>query len=174
LSGTEKGSNEKEKRLSDAQIARLKGAIRFTNFGNFSLKDALTYINSGVLGHVTKKNTKKDEEPTPVTISIATFYRYKKEALDIEEIRREISEFMQKGYVTDLMTVRSVLQEVFAIMTQSLFKKDVTTRDKVFISVNLIRNMPLFTQYLEVLRVLHEKGKLPLGVKHEEPIPAKE
>lgn len=173
MARTKSSENDTKKHLDIGQIARLKDAIRFTSFGNFTVDNALKYINSGILGQREKKDP--NNEPLPVTISRKTYFRYKTEALDIEEIRHELNEFMQKGYVVDLMTVRSVLKESFAMMEQTIFNKDTKPRDKMFVIVNLVRNLPLYTQYLEVLRVLHEKGKLPLGEKkHEEPVAAKD
>lgn len=165
LAGTKDPQFETKSKLTISQIARLKDAIRYTNFGNFSTLNALKYINSGILGHKEVKN----KEPEPIKISRATYFRYKDEALDPEEIQREINEFMKSGYVIDMMSIRAVLKEFFAMMEQNIYNAE-TPRDKQFIINSMITRLPLYAQYLEVLRVLADKGKLKVIPHGEEQV----
>lgn len=143
--------------MTPEQIIRLKNIIRYCDFGNFTTENALKYINSGILGYYNKKGS--DGRPIPIVISERTYYRYKEETRNVIETRKEFLYFVRERYEIEMRNVLEVLREFFALTQQNLYQEK-TPRDRQFIINSMIRNLPLYTQYLEAIRILVEKDKL--------------
>ncbi|MGQ0795656.1 MAG: hypothetical protein ACT4N5_05690 [Nitrosopumilaceae archaeon] len=155
---------DRTSRLSKNQISRLKNVIRFCDFGKFTIEESMKRINSGVLGY---HKTTKNGTLIPITISERTYYRYRNQTQDLNEVEKELRDFMREEYTIQMHSILSVIRELFALTQQNLHQAK-TARDRQYIINSMIQNFPKYTQYLEVIRILMERGKLPLGESSKE------
>lgn len=148
--------------------ARLKNIMRFLAFGNFSDDYALKYINSGVLGFKLDKNDQiivdKDNKPVPVTIGRTKYYEYKKQMLQQVSINAEFTEFAKTKYSQEILNILSLLKE---LQSKSIDNFNRTMNDPVAnqkIIDSITKNLPAYTQYMDVLKRMQKHGRLPGGV----------
>jgi len=150
-----------EKALFDK---RLKGLIRLCAFGKFSPDYALKYINSGILGFETNKEgdlkLDKEKKPIPITISRRTYFRVKAETLSEGDANKEFSEFVSKGYLVEMQTILSVLAELHAQSLDNLARAK-NPKDKQMIINSIFRNLPAYTQYMDILKKILKTGVKP-------------
>lgn len=160
MADTKKEKSWTGKRLALEQIHRLKEAIRYCAFGDFTTENALKFINNGILGYTDKKDT--EGNPIPVTVTRSTYFDYKEKAMDDNEIRKDFTDFIKSRYVTEMRNILSVVKMVMSLTQQNYYQtNDIKT--KQFILNSMMKNLPAYTQYLEAIKILVEGGKLPMG-----------
>jgi len=170
LPKTKKEDNRTRKHLTIEQVHILKEGIRYCAFGDFTTERALGFINNGILGYTDKKDT--NGKFLPYTITRSTYFEYKQRAMDNNEIRKDFSDFIKTRYVTEMRNILSVVKMVMSLTQQNYYETD-DIKTKQFILNSMIKNLPAYTQYLEAIKILVEKGKLPTGVDaNTKPIPA--
>ena len=113
-----KKTKTKKYNLSEEQKLRLKDAIRYCAFGDFSMENALKFINNGLLGYTDKKDAAN--KLVPVTIERATYYRYREEALDDNEIRKDFMDFVKTKYMVEMRNILSVVKMIMSLTQQKI------------------------------------------------------
>lgn len=140
-------------------------------FGEFDESYCLKYINSGVLGFETDKGghmKQKDGKPIPITISRTTYYRYREYFAKPESVTEELHEFARSRYTHEILNILSLLKELQA---KSIDNFNRTMNDPIAnqrIIDSITKNLPAYTQYMDVLKKMQNHGKLPGGVKEHE------
>lgn len=129
----------------------------------------LNQINLGVLGIETNPDgTPKMEGAKLVTkkISRTTFYTYKKDALSLESIQRDFSDFVKTDYAIQIAGVKATLRVLINIMFKAVMAETDPVK-QAKLAHNLFTDMPSYTQFLDIKRKAIQHGKLSLKDKNE-------
>lgn len=109
---------------------RLKNAIWTCRAFHFGWQDSLKFINSGMLGYRTNKEGEQlkadDGRPTPLTISQASYFNYKKEFEEMPQIYEDLGNFAISGYTKLMIGYQEELGTLHRMSTQNLLAKDLT------------------------------------------------
>lgn len=96
----------------DNFMLMVKHALWTTEAFHFTPTNAIKYINMGMLGFKTDKQgnqIKVDGKPIPITISPASYYKYKKQFTDLPQIYEDIREFGMQGYTSTMFAFKEEL-----------------------------------------------------------------
>lgn len=136
---------------------KTKDTIRFTMFGGFSTTDALKYINSGILG---KRINKKSKQEEIITIKRTTYFKYKKLLNQPEQVQKEFWHFAQSVYTIEIRNILAVIQQLNMKSLYNLAQTNDPVKNQKIID-SIYRNLPAYTQFMEQLKTMLDKNRLP-------------
>jgi len=143
----------------------LKNAIWVTEAFHFSPGMALELINSGMLGFKhnsdgTPKIDKKTNEQIPITISRATFFKYKSEKNEESEIYKRLSTFALHGYALLLVGFQKEIEYLHRLSIENLYAvKNPLERQRIIDSI-VTKVIPTQSAFADILREIIMDGDL--------------
>lgn len=136
---------------------KTRDTIRFTMFGGFSTTDALKYLNGGILGKRINKKTKQEEI---ITIKRTSYFKYKKLLGTPEQLQKEFWEFARTKYTIEIRNILATLQQLNMKSIYNLAQESDPLKSQRIID-SIYRNLPAYTQFMESLKTMLEKGNMP-------------
>lgn len=167
--GKRKENNtEKEENLQDIvnfEYRLAKDFIRACITGGMSDPVTMNLINQGVLGvEINKDGTpKRDDKNKVITkkISRATYYIWKKDAISLDSIQADFTDFVKIDYAVQIAGVKSMLQVLINIMFKAVMAESDSVK-QARIAHNLFQDMPSYTQFLDIEKKAIQHGKISL------------
>ena len=160
-----KSTNFETKIKNDEFILRIKNAIWTTTAFHFSPDYALRYINSGLLGFQTNKDgTQKIDQTTgkamPITISRATFFRYKKEFINLPQVYEDLQRFALEGYVKMLWGFMEELKFLHQLSAENLLSLKEPLERQHIIDSMVKHVIPTQSAFADILKHMIDAGML--------------
>lgn len=113
--GSKKVDVEDPTNKQELDVQSIKNAIWTTTSFGFTPAKSLQYINSGLLGYILDKEGKpkmKNGEKIPITISVRSYFRYKKQFEEAPEVYNDLRRIAIEGYAE---IVRGFQEELVAL-----------------------------------------------------------
>lgn len=160
---SEKADNSKDE--LDIQYRLVKDLIRALN-GRMSDPMMLGMINSrGFLGYETNPDGSpkkdKDDKFTTKKISIRTFYRWKHDALSLESIQKDFTDFVKMDYAIQVAGIKAMLEVLVNVMIGSVMV-ETDSYKKANLAHKLFTDLPLLSQFLDIEKRAITHGKISL------------
>ncbi len=145
---------------------KIKTAIWTCEALHFTDDNIMQYINGGLLGFKMDKKgvviKDKNNAPIPITISRATFYKYKKIIGELPEIFQDLKQASHEGFARMLVGVQNLLDSMLKMSGENLFAEDLTATEKQRIIDSIVTKvLPSKTATASMIKKLMERGKIP-------------
>jgi len=148
-------------RLNPEQKKKLFDLIWLCKIGNFSEEESLTFINSGELGYQKHiQNEKKKSIKKPLTISLATYYRYKKIIESSEYLFKEIYKMARAEYISGIVNRWHLYQHLEAESIRALNSEKDPLKQQLIIN-GIFKNSVYITSLMDTIRYTVEEHNLP-------------
>lgn len=143
----------------------LKNAIWATEAFHFPPGKALELINSGMLGFKqnsdgTLKLDKKTKKQIPITVSRATFFKYKSEKDEESEVYKRLSTFALSGYSVFLVGFQKELEFLHSMTAEILISEKDPMKKLHVIDVLISKIIPTQSAFADILRHMVIDGDL--------------
>lgn len=132
-----------EKVRTDYFKQMVKHALWTCEAFHFTPQNALKYINMGMLGFKLDKNGNQiiiQGKPVPVTISRASYFKYKAEFTDLPQIYLDVREFGMKGYTSMMFAIKEELATLHT-MTVEIMLSRTEAMEKLQVIESLVKNI---------------------------------
>lgn len=167
---------EKQDSIEDEQFdvnireKLIKDTIRGCVLAGLSNEVIQKYLNSGLLGFKTdnKGDVILDDEqkPTPKTLQRAQYFVYKRRAMSLNEIQQDFTDFVKTDYALEVASVKSMLKILANIMFKAVMSEK-NPEKQAKLAHNLFKDMPSYTQFLDISKAAIKHGKLKLEGSNE-------
>lgn len=170
-----RGKNSQNKTVNAEKVDNLKDekdiqymiAKDFIRACHGRISDPITrnLLNQGVLGvEMNDDGTPKKDSNNDITtkkISRATFYIWKKDAISLESIQQDFTDFVKIDYAVQIAGIKSMIQVLVNVMFTAIMAENDGMK-KANLAHKLFTDLPLFTQFLDIEKRAIQHGKISL------------
>ena len=145
-------------------MAKVRNALWTTEAFHFMPENALKYMNAGLLGYELDKegNPKldKNHNPIPITISRASYFRYKKQLGEMPQIYEDLRMFAMSGYTKMVVGFQEELATLHKMSVENLFAvKDPLEKQQIIDSL-ISKVIPTESAFADMTKKLIDSNKI--------------
>ena len=125
-------------------------------------KESIDVINSGSLGYErgTLGDGKKENNPSSLKISRATYYKYKKIAESPDHQRKYLFEYAREGFMETIYHVKIIIEMLKRFSIMNLIAEKDPLKNQQIVN-GITRNLAYYTDFDSVLKRMIEHNKIP-------------
>jgi len=148
--------------LKEHDMDILISIISLCDAAGLSEQESMDLINKGALGYkkINRVKSEKVREPTPVEISRATYYKYKKIVHSHEFQRKYLYEHASVGFMESVYQIKLILKFLKRLSIKNLMTEQDPVKNQQIINA-ITRNMVYQADFDETLKLMIEHQKIP-------------
>jgi len=148
--------------LKEHDMNRLISIISLCDAAGVSEQESMDLINGGALGYKRINHIKREKvrEPSPLKISRATYYKYKKKVRSLEFQKEYLYRCAGEGFLNKIYRVAIMLEELIHRSLKNLLLESDPLKNQQIIN-GITRNISYYTDFDSILKKMIEKNRIP-------------